>query len=227
MRVVCLPARHWQIEDTWHAPGLRATGSHHVVLRDTLAPSANLLDMASTRACERGPLSGAPSHLAMLAHGPVTLGLAEGALDDIVTMAQSGRKQSRASVALRDSELFQHELGRAQALFRAAQSFFEAQAASHWHHALAGTLNGEALLAEGIQAAIWITESCVEVVRRCFALAGGAAVYDSYPLQRRLRDIEVAAQHAAVQQRHYAKAGKLLLSPTSDGLAQSACHEAR
>jgi len=43
----------------------------------------------------------------------------------------------------------------------------------------------------------------------CFALAGGSAVYDSSPLQRRLRDLHTAAQHAAVQQRHYAAAGKI------------------
>jgi hypothetical protein len=39
-----------------------------------------------------------------------------------------------------------------------------------------------------------MTETCVKVVKRHFALAGGAAVYQSYPLQRRLRDIEVAAR---------------------------------
>lgn len=217
-RLVCLPARCWQIEETWQASGLRATGSHHIVLRDTFVPSANLMDMASTRPCEPGPLYSAPGHFAALAHGPVTLGLAEGAMDDISTMARSGRKQSRAVVAMRDSEIFQYELGRVQADFRAAQALSDAQAASYWQHALAGTLNNEAPLVEGIQATIWITEACVRVVRRCFALAGGAAVYESYPLQRRLRDIEVAAQHAAVQQRHYTKAGKLLLSPTSGGL---------
>ena len=33
----------------------------------------------------------------------------------------------------------------------------------------------------------------------------------SSPLQRRLRDLHAAAQHAAVHQRHYVGAGKLLL----------------
>jgi indole-3-acetate monooxygenase len=117
---------------------------------------------------------------------------------------------------MRNSHVFQYELGRVHADFRAAQALFEVQVANYWRHALAGTLNSEALLAEGTQAAIWITNACVRVVRRCFALAGGAAVYESFPLQRRLRDIEVAAQHAAVQWRHYTKAGELLLSAASD-----------
>jgi indole-3-acetate monooxygenase len=215
-RLVCLPAHHWQIEDTWQASGLRATGSHHAVLRDAFAPEANLMDLASARPCEAGPLYVAPGHFVALAHGPITLGLAEGALDDLIAMARSGRTQSRTTVAMRNSDVFQYELGRVHADFRAAQALFEVQVANYWQHARAGTLNSEALLAEGTQAAIWITNACVSVVRRCFSLAGGAAVYESFPLQRRLRDIEVAAQHAAVQWRHYTKAGEMLLSGVSD-----------
>jgi indole-3-acetate monooxygenase len=215
VRFVCLPARYWQIEDTWRASGLRASGSHHIVLRDVFVPSENLMDIAIPRPCLPGPLYGAPLQFVTLQHGPIALGLAEGALDDIVGMAQSARQQLRATVAMRDSEIFQYELGRAQAEFRAAQAMFDAQAANHWRHALAGTLNSEALLVECTQSMIWVTEACLRVAQNCFALGGGSAVFESLPLQRRLRDIQVAAQHVSVQARHYAQAGKLLLSPAS------------
>jgi alkylation response protein AidB-like acyl-CoA dehydrogenase len=211
-RAVCLPARYWQIEDTWHAPGLRATGSHHVVLKDVFVPTENVFDMASSQPCLPGPLYSAPMQITPLLHGPVALGLAEGALDDIIAMAQSGRKQQRAAVSMRDSELLHYELGRAQAEFRAAQAMFEAQAVSHWRQALARTLNSDALFVEVTQSMIWVTEACLRVVQSCFALAGGAAVSDSLPLQRRLRDMQTAAQHAGVHARHYARAGKLLFS---------------
>ncbi|MGY3618313.1 acyl-CoA dehydrogenase family protein [Bradyrhizobium sp. USDA 10063] len=221
-RVVCLPAGNWQIEDTWHAPGLRATGSHHIVLKDVFVPSENVFDMASPRPCLPGPLySAPPMQIATLLHGPIALGMAEGALDDIVAIAQSGRKQQRAAVSMRDSEIFHYELGRAQAEFRAAQVLCDAQIASHWRHALAGTLSGDALLAEATQSMIWVTEACLRVIQSCFALAGGAAVSNSSPLQRRLRDMQTAAQHAGVHARHYAQAGKLLLSQGNDGLQQA------
>ena len=97
---------------------------------------------------------------------------------------------------------------RVAAGLRAARAFHRAQVASHWRHALAGTLNDEALLT---QAAIWVATACVGVADACFTLAGGSAIYDSSPLQRRMRDLHVAAQHAAVQQRHYVSAGKQLL----------------
>jgi alkylation response protein AidB-like acyl-CoA dehydrogenase len=113
---------------------------------------------------------------------------------------------------MRESETFQFELGRVAAGLRAARAFHRAQVASHWRHALAGTLKDEALLAQGTQAAIWVATACVGVADACFTLAGGSAIYESSPLQRRMRDLHVAAQHAAVQQRHYVRAGKQLLS---------------
>jgi alkylation response protein AidB-like acyl-CoA dehydrogenase len=210
-RGVCLPARYWQIEDTWHAIGLRATGSHHIVLKDVFVPASNIFDLASPQPFLSGPRYTAPMQFVTLLHGSIALGLAQGALDDIIIMAQSGRKQQRAAVPMRDSEVFYYELGRAQAEFRAAQAMFEAQAVSHWRHALAGTLHGEALSAEATQSVIWVTEVCLRVVQSCFALAGGAAVFESFPLQRRLRDMLSAAQHVEVHQRHYAQAGKLVL----------------
>lgn len=101
---------------------------------------------------------------------------------------------------------------RVAAGLRAARAFHRAQVASHWRHALAGTLKDEALLTQGTQAAIWVATACVGVADACFTLAGGSAIYESSPLRRRMRDLHVAAQHAAVQQRHYVSAGKQLLS---------------
>ena len=53
----------------------------------------------------------------------------------------------------------------------------------------------------------------MRVVDACFALAGARAVYETSPLQRRLRDMHVAAQHATIHERHYVDAGQLLLRP--------------
>ena len=109
-------------------------------------------------------------------------------------------------------EAFHHELGRIVADLRAAQALLQLQAASHWRHALAGTLRDEALVTQGTQTATWIATTCVRVADACFALGGGSALYDASPLQRRLRDLHAAAQHAIAQQRNYASAGKLVLS---------------
>jgi alkylation response protein AidB-like acyl-CoA dehydrogenase len=214
-RFLLLPARCWRIEDTWHAVGLKASGSHHVVLQDVLVPGENFIDPAASVQHLPGPLYNGPFQLIPLMHCPIALGIAEAALEDIIAMAHSGRRQLRAAHALRDSEVFQSELGRAQAELRAARAYFEVQTASHWKYAQAGALRDEALLLEGTQASVWITDACLRVAETCFQFGGGSAVYGSSPLQRRLRDLQTAAQHAAVQQRHYVEAGKLLLSTTA------------
>jgi alkylation response protein AidB-like acyl-CoA dehydrogenase len=211
VRLVALPASQWQIEDTWHAGGLKGTGSHHIALDDTLVPEARFADLAGGASCLSGPLFNAPLQLISLMHSAIAVGIAEGAVDDLVRMANAGRRQVRAASALRDSEIFQSELGRVEADLKAARAYHEVQMASHWRHALAGTLRDEALLTQGIQSSVWITTTCVRVADACFTLGGGSALYDSSPLQRRMRDLHAAAQHFAVQQRHYIPSGALLL----------------
>jgi indole-3-acetate monooxygenase len=211
VRGVVLPAGDWQIEDTWHAAGLKGTGSHHIVLKNAVAPEASFLDLVGGTPCVPGPLYGIPAYLIPLLHGAFDLGVAEGALDALIALANTGRQQLRAVVPMCESESFHGELGRIEADLKAARAFHQVQVASHWRHALAGTLAGPALMMQGTQAAIWIATACVRVADVCFRLGGGSAVYESSPLQWRLRDLQTSAQHAAVQQHQYANAGKLLL----------------
>ena len=208
-----MPACDWQIEDTWRVAGLKATGSHHIVFRDKVVPAANFFDLATGAPCLPGPLYRTVPEVLPLFHSAFSIGMARGALNELVALAGGGRQQLHAAVPMRDSETFQGELGRVAGDLRAAEAFQRVQAANQWRHALAGTLKDQTLLAEATQAGVWIATTCVRVVDACFTLAGGSAVYETSPLQRRLRDMHVAAQHAAVHQRHYVGAGKVLLSP--------------
>ena len=210
--VAILPASSWTIEPTWRAPGLKGTGSHHITLDSPVAPNENFFDLAGQDRWANGPLyEGVPQIVALL-HGAVSLGIAEGALDDLLAIAASGRRQERADAPMRDTEALQTDLGHLHAAIRAARALLLQQTESHWQHALAGRLGTTALLVEGSQAAIWTVGTCMRVVDKCFALGGSAALYDDSPLQRRMRDIHVAAQHNLMQPRHYAKAGKLLVA---------------
>ncbi|HVJ35988.1 MAG TPA: acyl-CoA dehydrogenase family protein [Terriglobia bacterium] len=208
---VFLPARDWRIEDTWQAAGLKGTGSHHVALHDKLVPTAHFFDAETDIPCEPGPLYQAVLHLLPFLIGAINVGMAEGALDEIVALANTGRQQVRVPVAMRQSEIFQSEIGRIAAELQAARALLQVQADNHWRHALDRTLKTEALLIQGRQAAAWIAATCVRIADACFMLGGGAALYESSPLQRRLRDLHAAQQHAIVHPRHYVSAGKILL----------------
>lgn len=211
IRGVFLPAHDWQIEDTWYTMGLKGTGSHHMCLKDKLVRDEHFVDLENSRPCVPGPLFQDVPPLLPLFPSSFCLGVAEGAVDDLVALAQSGRQQFRAAVPLQESEIFQFELGHVTADLKAARSMLATQAASHWHHAKAGTLQDPAMQVEAMQTGIWVATTCRSVAEACFRLAGGSAVYDSSPLQRRLRDMQTAGQHAIVQHRHYVTVGKAAL----------------
>jgi alkylation response protein AidB-like acyl-CoA dehydrogenase len=206
-----LPARDWQIEDTWHVSGLKGSGSHHIAIKDAIVPATQTFNLSENTPCVPGPLYGSLQQILPMLHSALAIGIAEAALDDIVTHANMGRQQTRATVPMRESETFQGELGRIAADVRAARAFFDSENAKYWRYALAGTLNTPALQAEATQGAVWLTTICIRAADDCFALGGGAALYDSSPLQRHLRDLQAAGQHAAVHRRHYVNAGKTLL----------------
>jgi alkylation response protein AidB-like acyl-CoA dehydrogenase len=212
VRGVVLPARDWQIVDTWHVMGLCGTGSHDIALKDAMVSEAHLMDLEHGVPCLPGPLYQAVPHILPLFHSAFAVGVAEAALDDLLALAESGRQQQRAAVAMRESEIFQFELGQIAADIRAARACLEAQVASHWRHALARTLKDETVFIQGAQTGAWIAATCVRATDSCFALAGGSAVYDGSALQRRMRDLHAAAQHAVIHRRHYVAAGRAALA---------------
>jgi alkylation response protein AidB-like acyl-CoA dehydrogenase len=212
IRGVVLPAREWQIVDTWHVMGLSGTGSHDIVLKDAMVPAANFIDLERGEPCLPGPLYHTPPHLLPLFHSAFSVGVAEGALDDLLALADSGRQQQRAAAPMRESEIFQFELGQIAADVRAARACLETQARSHWRHALGRTLKDEDLFVEGGQTGAWTSATCMRAADTCFGLAGGSAVYERSPLQRRMRDLHAAGQHATIHRRHYLSAGKAALA---------------
>jgi alkylation response protein AidB-like acyl-CoA dehydrogenase len=204
-----LPASEWEIEDTWHVAGLKGTGSHHVALNGVITSKGNFFDFGG-QSCLTGPLYSAAPQLVTLLHGAVALGIAEGALEDLITVT-NGRRQVQPGRRTRAPETFLSELGRIGAELRAMTALLEMQATSHWQHACEGTLKNVTLLTQSMQTVTWVTAASVRAVDALFALAGSGAVYENSPLQRRMRDLHTAAQHNVVHARNYIGAGALLV----------------
>ena len=104
---------------------------------------------------------------------------------------------------------------RGDAELMAARALLETQIASVWQDSERPPAKDLAGVAEQLQATIWVNSACVRVAEGCFELAGSRAVYESSSLQRRVRDLRVAAQHAAVHSRHYIMAGAAVLERLS------------
>jgi indole-3-acetate monooxygenase len=112
VRAFVLPASDFRIEDTWHVAGLRGTGSHDITLDDVVIPRANAFDPMAAEPCQPGPLCKSVLHVLPLMHGANSVGMAGGALDELVALARTGRQQLGAGAPMQQSELFQWEVGR-------------------------------------------------------------------------------------------------------------------
>lgn len=210
-KVVMLPADRWRIEETWQASGLTGTGSHHVMLDNVEIPAAEAFDLFGGKSSVPGPLACDVMPLNASFHAAVAVGIATGAMADLVAMANGGRRQLFAAMELKDSPVFQHEIGRLDAELRAARALTRTQVEQQWSRAVAGTLDGKADLAEALQGSAWVHAACTNVVSGCYTLGGSSSIMNASPLQRRLRDVHAARQHFFAQERFYGAAGRGVL----------------
>jgi alkylation response protein AidB-like acyl-CoA dehydrogenase len=214
-RTCLMPAEHWGIRDTWHTFGLRGTGSHHVALTDVFVPDANFAEFPFGASFAPDPIFGKFPEVVVLAHAAVAVGIAEGAIMDLLELARTGVKQTFMTTTLVENERFKEGLARLDAELMAARALLEVQITRVWQNPERSPVKDMSRMAEQLQAAVWITSACVRVAEGCFELAGSRAVYESSSLQRRVRDLRVAAQHVAVHPRQYVTAGAAVLARLS------------
>jgi indole-3-acetate monooxygenase len=150
-----------------------------------------------------------------LSHAAIAVGIAEGAIADLVELARSGWKQQYMSVSLSETDRFKEGLARPTAEHSAAQTFLDAQALGVWGREEPAPGRGPARCADQVAAVVFITASCLRVAEGCFELAGASAVYETSPIGRRMQDIRVAAQHALVHARNYVPAGGAIMERLS------------
>ena len=214
-RTCFMPAEYWEIRDTWHTLGLKGTGSHHVALTDVFVPDENFFEFPFGASFAPDPIFGKFAEVLVLSHGAVAVGIAEGAIMDLVELAGTGVKQMFMTTPLAETERFKEGLAQLGADLMAARALLEAQITRVWQNPERAAGKDLTRVAEQLQAAVWITAACVRVAEGCFELAGSRAVYESSSLQRRMRDLRVAAQHVAVHPRQYVTAGAAVLARLS------------
>ena len=214
-RTFLVPAERWEIKDTWYTFGLRGTGSHQVALTDVFVPDENFFEFPFGA-------SFAPEHIFdklpgvfALSHGAVAVGIAEGAMMDLIELAGAGVTQLYMTTPLVETERFKEGLARLDAELMAARALLEAQITRVWQNTERSVGKDPNRAAEQRQAVVWITSACVRIAEGCFELAGSRAVYESSPLQRRVRDLRVAAQHFSAHPRNYVTAGTAVLGRLS------------
>ena len=210
LRVAVLDRAEVTIEDTWYVAGLRGTGSHHFTVAGVTVPRERTFVPLVGPPCVDVPIARIPSPAVFaLGIAAVAIGAAQGALDTVVDLAQD-KVPLLAAGPLAADPLFHHDLARADAELGAARSLVEAATGRLWERATAGA---EATLddrARARAAATWATEAALATSELAYRAGGGGAVYETSPLQRRLRDVHAMTQHFLVRPDSYAIAGAIL-----------------
>jgi alkylation response protein AidB-like acyl-CoA dehydrogenase len=218
LRLLLFPRDEVRILDTWSVSGLRGTGSHDVRFSRSWCPDwrTTTIVAGSTPNVDDAIFQISPLDQGGLYIAAVSVGIAQGALDDIEALATSGKRPAFSTKALAASESFQERLGEAFMQLQSARALLYAQADAAWTAACAGAAvaaQGRAVRRATVST---VMAACVGVVDAAYSLGGGTALYESSPLQRRFRDIHAAAQHAYANRRHFGVLGGVLAGEAPD-----------
>ncbi len=210
-RAMLFPAREVRILDTWNVLGLRGTGSHDIALEGAFCPEANTFDLFSGACCVPGPGYVAPVLHFVLHMAAVSVGLAQGAVEDLVKLVGRGKRRLYARAPLSESPVFQLQLGRAETDVRAARALLR-ETTAEFQHACEHDPAAVGALAPRLSATLaWVTETAAGVVGACYQAGGASSLKDGASLQRRFRDIHTFRQHAAAAEGWFGQAGAALL----------------
>ncbi len=199
-RVVFVPLAKLTIEDTWNAKGLCGTGSHHVRADDV---PVDLLHSCrfSDPAWPAGTVWRLPIYTLLIpVLAAVPLGIARGAVDDVLRIACEGREARRGQ--LHDDPISMSELAVADTDLRAIRAALVTALDEAHDRAARGDPVDRPLQARILLASMRACDVAVEVTSVAHALAGAAAVYGGHRLLRALLDIQTARQHLLFGHQH-------------------------
>jgi alkylation response protein AidB-like acyl-CoA dehydrogenase len=204
------------IEDTWTATGMCATASHHFRVDDLSVPADRTFVPLEGDSCIDEPIARIHTPaLVSLVVASVALGIARGALDDVLALAGT-KVPLLAASPLATNPLFQHEVAVVDTELRASRCLLHATAEELWAAGVDGRPSSRDALARTRAAAAWAADRATHVVDTAHRFGGGTAVYADSPLQRRVRDIHTLTQHFIVRPDTLTTAGAVLVGQEPD-----------
>jgi alkylation response protein AidB-like acyl-CoA dehydrogenase len=215
VRALFVPTAQVRILDTWDVSGLAGTGSHDVVIDDVFVAEDYTCPfapgMTPCNAYYQGPLYRYPLYVIFaLPISTVSLGIAQGAIDACLELAQTQRPGGSPSL-WRERPMLHLRLAEAVALVRSARAWLHASVQHLWETVQAGEEVTYEDRANILLAAANATRSAAAAVDVLYTAAGAGANYRSSPLQRALRDVHAATQHMGTAPHQFESAGRMLL----------------
>jgi alkylation response protein AidB-like acyl-CoA dehydrogenase len=147
------------------------------------------------------------------------VGIGQGAIDDLINIAQTKRLMGGLLGRVAEDPVFQYKLGRLELDLRTARILLQHIARLDGEFATRGDPPSQGELLQRRTLLGRIAELAAAVVDGAYAQCGTTGLYTSSPLQRRLRDVRALTQHIMFAYNACTPAGALLLGePVNAGL---------
>ena len=213
--VVALLKDDLEVLDTWHTLGLRGTGSHDTLADEVFVPADRVFSLFDGPILDR-PLYRFPVFgFFALSIAAAALGNARAAIDDLVELA-SAKKGLGSTRTLAERPATQAAVATAESALGAARALYYQAIETAWQASQDSEGVSVATRNRLRLAATHATRTSADVVRDMYDLAGGSAIYDSSPLQRRFRDAYTATAHFQVNEASRELPGRILLDQPAD-----------
>lgn len=203
-RLFMLRKEEYEIIDTWHAAGLRGTGSKDVATEELFVPEHRTLAAMDIRG---GPTPGSAVNPGPLFRLPLFavfpyvlsgagLGVAQGAWQDFVASLRS-RVSSYTGAKVSDFQAVQIHIAEAKSCIDTAELIMRADCADAMRVAEAGEVPDIDTKARFRRNGAFSVSLCTKAVDAIFRLSAGGGLYKRNPLQRAFRDAHAIAAHIA------------------------------
>jgi alkylation response protein AidB-like acyl-CoA dehydrogenase len=212
-RTLLFPRASAAIKDIWHAVGLKGTGSDTYTVNDLFVPARYSFTRESgADRRESGPLYRLTTfQLYGCGFAAVALGIARATLDAFIATA-AAKVAMYGTKPLRESAVVQAEIAHAEARWQSSRAYLMHALDAAWETALRGESPALQQRAALRLAGVYATEQCREVVELAYHLAGGSAIFENQPFERRLRDMHAVSQQVQGQFVNFEHVGQVLLA---------------
>lgn len=216
-RLGVIPAREVQIDDVWHVSGLKGTASNDIVASDLFIPDEWTGTFAELPAVPRHPLDQRP----LLARfgsefAAVAIGIAQAALDDITGIARN-KVPATSRSKLASDPVAQYLVGQLATDLYMARTLLHQVARDDQASVPLGPPDAAAMAVRRARLSR-AAAVAASVVEGAYSVSGTTGLFESCPLQRRLRDVRAVTQHYLLSARSaFGPVGTAILSEETAG----------
>ncbi|HEY0958883.1 MAG TPA: acyl-CoA dehydrogenase family protein [Novosphingobium sp.] len=198
MVIAMAPADKGKFLDTWHVLGMRGTDSVDIQMDDVFVSEAMTYNLHHMHCVYDIPAAHLPLRVTLsFPHCAVALGIAQGAIDDLVELGKTKRSSMNPKQLLSEDPVYRHEFGQMILRYEAANALLDQFTDRAWQAGVEGReLTPREILTCRLMAN-HITNECIAIVDWAYTRVGSSSLYDGSSLQTRFRDIHVASQHAS------------------------------